>query len=442
VPAATAYRLEEDDNPGFSSPTIRYTGSNSQYSITSQGPGTWYYRLRALRVLAAGPWSNIQATTVKPNPPVLAPIVNPGQLDEYQISWSAAATATTYTLEEDENASFTSPQTRYVGASLNYNVTGQRGGDWYYRVFASNSAGNSGLSNVESTAVALSSLSAPDLATIDNTDQDGSYLVDWDYTGSVTSTTTFTLEESVNPYFDAPTTVYEGGASQFEVTGQPVGTWYYRVRAVESPTVKSPWSQSQPAIVPSWVYLPIVAKNLLATGSTGLANGTFEEGVVGWKEWSSEDWPLILSTTLPIPAHSGTWAVWLGGGVNETSYIEQQVTIPASAPYLHYWYWIESTDSCGNDLATIRLNGHAVKTQDLCAPESAGVWIEAAADLRGYAGQSVSLQVHAVNDGARVSNFFVDDVSLQASSATTQALAPSAVVTGTVPTKLESGLQR
>ena len=213
-------------------------------------------------------------------------------------------------------------------------------------------------------------------------------------------------------------------------------------RAVESPTEKSPWSLTRSATVPAWVYLPVVANNLLTAGSTVVANGTFEDGLNGWTEWSSEDWPLILSTELPVPAHSGTWAVWLGGGVNETSYIGQQVTIPASMPYLHYWFWIDSTDSCGGDLATIRLDGAAVKAQDLCAPESTGGWVEASADLSGYAGQSVPLQIHVVNDGARASSFFVDDVSLQASSTTAQATASDAILTDTVPTKLELGLQR
>ena len=442
VPAASAYTLEEDDNGAFSSPTVRYSGLNEQYSVTNRPGGTWYYRVRATGIGGDGGWSNVRSTTVKPAAPTLYSISNSSPSDEYQIRWSTATGATGYTLEEDNDPSFPSPETRYVGTSPSYNVTGQPGGTWHYRVKASNAAGESAPSNVQSTVVAASLLSAPTLLPIDNADGDDSYLVDWDYAGSVTSTVTFVLEESANAYFATPTAVYEGGPSQFEVTGQPGGTWYYRVRAIESPTATSPWSNIESSWAPTWVYLPLILDNVQVAVTDVLVNGTFEQGVVGWVEYSSQDWPLILSTGLPITAHSGAWAVWFGGALNEVSYIEQQVTIPAETPHLHYWYWVGSSDDCGHDFASIRVNGTAAKVQDLCASENSSGWVEASADLSGYAGQSVSLRIHTTNDSSQTSSFFVDDVSLQASPVSVQAPAPGAVVTATLPTKSESDLQR
>ena len=64
VPDATSYTLEEDDNPGFSSPTIRYTGTNVQFAITAQIAGTWYYQVRASNAVGDSSWSNQELVTV------------------------------------------------------------------------------------------------------------------------------------------------------------------------------------------------------------------------------------------------------------------------------------------------------------------------------------------------------------------------------------------
>lgn len=62
-PAARAqtYELQEDDNASFSSPALRYSGSETYYSVTGQSPGTWYYRVRGCH---SGGWSNVQSVLV------------------------------------------------------------------------------------------------------------------------------------------------------------------------------------------------------------------------------------------------------------------------------------------------------------------------------------------------------------------------------------------
>jgi thermitase len=259
VPLASSYTLEEDDNGGFVSPIVRYIGLDREYTITGQGPGTWYYRVRAAGVGGTGEYSNVRSTTVKPNPPTLYAIVNPDQHDEYQISWSPTTAATSYLLEEDDNNTFSTPQTRYAGTSLSYNVTGQAGGPWYYRVRASNSGGTSDPSNVVSTIVAPPALDAPDLEPINNEDKDDSYSIEW---SAVSGSVDYVLEQSASPYFDAPEPVYTGPLTQFPVIEQPGGTWHYRVRAIKSDSEKSPWSNAESAVVPVWIYLPFAAHAL------------------------------------------------------------------------------------------------------------------------------------------------------------------------------------
>ncbi|MGQ9904338.1 MAG: hypothetical protein ACUVRU_08475 [Anaerolineae bacterium] len=106
---------------------------------------------------------------------------------------------------------------------------------------------------------------------------------------------------------------------------------------------------------------------------------------------------------------------WVGGDNDETAYIQQQVTIPPSAPVLRYWYWIGSQDVCGFDFAAVRVNGTAVQTYNLCSTNNTGGWVQGSVNLSSYAGQSVQLQFRVTTDSSLNSNFFLDDVSLAAS---------------------------
>jgi thermitase len=411
VPYATAYRLEEDDNPFFTTPAVRYSGANSQYQVTGQPGGTWYYRVRGSNGYGDSPWSNVGWVTVKPAPPTLLTISNPGNEDEYQVAWLAPSGAVGYTLEQDDNFLFSSPMVRYEGTSLHYNVTGQPGGTWYYRVRATNAAGDSDWSTFQSTAVDPAALSPPNWIPIDNGDGDREYLVDW---LDVTDATSYALEQSRDLYFAAPTEVYSGTMSEFLVTDQPGGTWHYRVRAFGADG-RSPWSDQQLAVVPVWGYFPLVA---MKYSLRGIENGDFEAGSTIWTEFSSNGYDLILPGGFlgGVAPHSGSWAVWLGGAHNETAYIEQQVTVPAGRPYLQYWHWIDSEDSCGFDLASVRVNGVRIETYDLCGSKKTAGWVVHTVNLGAFAGQSIALQIRVQTDDSRLSNLYVDDVSFKASS--------------------------
>jgi hypothetical protein len=88
-----------------------------------------------------------------PDMPVLSPIDNPNGSNSYSVSWNTAYLATTYVLEEDDNQIFSSPDSVYNGSSTSWSVTGKPTGNYYYRVEAHNSWGDSGWSNVQSTTV-------------------------------------------------------------------------------------------------------------------------------------------------------------------------------------------------------------------------------------------------------------------------------------------------
>ena len=88
-----------------------------------------------------------------PDAPVLNSIYNPGGGSSYVVSWNSVDLATSYTLQEATNASFSGAVTRYYGSDTWWIATGKAPGTYYYRVKASNSWGDSGWSNTQQTAV-------------------------------------------------------------------------------------------------------------------------------------------------------------------------------------------------------------------------------------------------------------------------------------------------
>jgi hypothetical protein len=164
-----------------------------------------------------------------------------------------------------------------------------------------------------------------------------------------------------------------------------------------------------------FVYLPLVVN---PAQPVAVPNGDFESGYTIWVESSTNDYALIIDSGFPsnVIPRSGSWAAWLGGFKNETSTIQQQVTVPPSAPYLAYWHWILSTDYCGYDVASVRVNGTAVSTYSLCTSANTNGWVRQVINLSAYAGQTVNLEFRAVIDHSLRSDLFIDDVVFQSSA--------------------------
>jgi predicted phage tail protein len=194
-----------------------------------------------------------------PATPTLNPISNGTNAADYLVDWGGIANADQYVLEEDDNSSFSSPDTRYVGPDSAYNVTGQPGGDWYYRVRAINSVGASVWSASVSTTVDPLLLDPPPaLTTPINPEKSQTYTVGWRDTGA----DYYTLEESHTPYFEAPTQVYSDTGTAYTATDQPLGTWYYRVRSFDVNGDSSTWSNIESTrVAPYEVFLPLVLRN-------------------------------------------------------------------------------------------------------------------------------------------------------------------------------------
>jgi hypothetical protein len=158
VSGANGYQLEEDDNPAFSTPEVRYTGAATQYSVTGQREGTWYYRVYAYNAGGDGPPSNARSTVVGPAGygwPFLNAIGNADGDGQYLVDWESVSGATSYTLEASNSAYFMNPTTVYSGANSQFTVTDQPGGTWHYRVRAHGPLGSSPWSNAQPVVVTV-----------------------------------------------------------------------------------------------------------------------------------------------------------------------------------------------------------------------------------------------------------------------------------------------
>ncbi|HOU12327.1 MAG TPA: S8 family serine peptidase [Anaerolineae bacterium] len=411
VPNATEYQLQESSSTSFSTYITRYSGANTQVLVAGREVGVWYYRVRAVNAAGnASAWSNIQSVTVLPAPPVMSPIDNPTNADAYVVQWSSVPGAYSYMLVQDTTPTFTAPITRYIGSAIAYNVTGQPGGTWYYRARATAGSLIGPWSTPVSTTVAPAPLSPPTLTVLSD-DRDGDYTLDW---SDVSGATVYTLEESLSVYFTNPLVVYAGTPSIYTVTEQTGGQWHYRVRAA-GPVGRSPWSTTKTVIVTSYIYLPLTLKAYTPPIlSTTIPNGDFESGLTHWST-SSAKGRVVIANTFPsgIAAHSGYWAAWLGGDNAETAYIQRQLAIPSSTPYLRYWHWIDSPDTCGYDFGRVYVNNTLLKTYNLCLAQKTSGWIEQSLDLRAYAGLTVTFSISATTDSTLISNLFIDDLVLK-----------------------------
>jgi len=136
---------------------------------------------------------------------------------------------------------------------------------------------------------------APVLNTIDNEDGNGSYTVIWN---SSEGATTYILQEDDNAKFLSPTDIYEGSGTSMEITGMDIGTYYYRVKTINS-YASSGWSNIVSVAVTE--ALPACPQAGIWTGTTSQGDGIsfvvenspecqIESGslVVGWSTgWSA-----------------------------------------------------------------------------------------------------------------------------------------------------------
>jgi subtilisin family serine protease len=172
---ATTYVSSMQLTAAISGPDIAPPPRTANVAVFNPAPGGGLSNVASF--LIGAPKKVYLPLVVKDLPaPVLNAISNADGDGNYTVGWSAVAGATSYTLEEDDNAGFASPATQYAGAGTSWNATGKAAGTYYYRVKASTTAGSSGWSATQSTKVNP----AAGWTTIVSTDFEGTWPGPWD----------------------------------------------------------------------------------------------------------------------------------------------------------------------------------------------------------------------------------------------------------------------
>jgi len=220
----SSFELDEQKNGG--SWASKYTGATSQWSTSGYGNGNYRYRVRACTALECGVYAMSPTLTIlaKPSTPSAISAPNsPNTSGAYSINWSAASTASSYTLRQSVNGGGWTTVSTTSGTSKSF--SGKGSASYRYAVRACNATGCSGYRYSSTFYV----LKQPASITYGVKDHDGGYVVSW---SGVSSATSYQLQQQSGS--GAWTSAYTGSGTSASMTGRADGYYKYRVRACRS----------------------------------------------------------------------------------------------------------------------------------------------------------------------------------------------------------------
>ena len=161
-----------------------------------------------------------------------------------------------------------------------------------------------------------------------------------------------------------------------------------------------------------------------------LVNPGFESGFSGWSAYSeTSDVNLMIQQS--SSSHGGAYRSYLCGYNSCTESLVQVVTIPSDATTttLQFWYLISGTETSSSisyDTLAVNIDTPAGTTilKDFGTlsnlNDTGGNWVQSAPlDVSEYAGQTIMVAFIGRTDGSNPTHFFIDDVSLTTSTAST-----------------------
>jgi hypothetical protein len=267
----------------------------------------------------------------------------------------SATAGANYVLEEYADAGYTQIlNTYWTGTGTAFPVSGKTNGTYYYRVKAYlGGYQDSGWINGAYGCVVNVSSSAPSWISVRTSTTDGTTGVGWG--ASSTPSVTYIVQESTDPAFlNNVQQVYSGFGTSVQLPGHLNGTYYYRVKAVESGYNDSAWKLGangcvvtlSPLTAPSWISVRAASTD----GTAGVAWGSSTAAGVTYIVQESTD-SAFFSNVQQVYSGTGT-SMLLPGHLNGT-----------------YYYRVKAVEAGYTDSAWIAgANGCVVTLSPLPAP--------------------------------------------------------------------------
>jgi len=341
VSGATSYHIQVDDDPGFGSPVIDTTISNTNYAPgLPLSPDTYYWRVLASNPCGYGPWSSARSVTIL-SPPSSAPSLSSPLNDSSTcdttptFSWGSVSGATSYRIQVDDDPAFGSPEIDTTTSSTNYTPGLALLPDTYYwRVQASNSCGDGPWSSAWNVTILSSPSSAPSLSSPPNDSStcDTTPTFSW---SSVSGATSYHIQVDDDPGFGSPD-IDTTTSSTNHTPGVALSpnTYYWRVQASNS-CGDGPWSSA-------W-DVTILSPPSSAPSLSSPSNGSSTCDTTPTFSWGS----VSGATSYHIQVDDD---LGFGSPVIDTTTSSTNYT-PGSALSADTYYWrVQASNSCGDGL--------------------------------------------------------------------------------------------
>lgn len=226
INGATSYDLQRATDSGFTTNLQTTSVASTSTSVTGLAYNTkYYFRVRAVNQIGAGGWSPVSSATTRmlAQPTCSAVANSPSQVT---VSWNAITYATSYTVEYDDNSSFSSPVTTTGITTTSRAITGlDPGSTIYMRVRAvAGSYYSSWCSTVSATTVVPVPTGVA--VTVNSRVQ---ITASW---SAVTSATSYQIDWSTSSSFSSYSTTTSTTTSKAIAGLNQNTTYYVRVRSV------------------------------------------------------------------------------------------------------------------------------------------------------------------------------------------------------------------
>jgi prepilin-type N-terminal cleavage/methylation domain-containing protein len=319
IPNASSYELVRATNVGFTTGVSTSNPVSNAENATGLNASTQYwFRVRAISAGGNSEWSNTFTATTRPAAPtnVVATTASSSQVN---ITWTAVSGATSYRVQRSTTSDYQSGTTASAsglpGPSSHSQTGLAPGTQYWFRVYASNSAGESAASSIDN---AITTLATPTgfATTVTSTSID----VSW---SAVTNATAYDVQYSTSASFSPITGSFNNQtATSRNITGLSIGqTYYIRVFAENAVTQSAAGSTSATTTPPA----PVCGAT---AGSTNTQIVPDWDAATGATSYTVQYGPNNYATE--ITGITGTY-VTINGLNNGTTYTSRVQAVAGSA---------------------------------------------------------------------------------------------------------------